>query len=357
MYLITSKAIENRRAFIRKLAATGAFFSMPGLFAEALSITPQVTQGPYYPLANNIPLDKDNDLIYLNDSLTPATGKITYLVGRILDSSGNPVNNALVEIWHADNGGNYIYSSTSARNSAADANFQGFGQFVTGSNGWYKFRTIKAGLYIPRARHYHVAVTVPGALTRYCTQLFWNETAYVTNSTGGDTTTVWQTQNAADMVFSALTTAQQAAVNLTYSTVDTTTGAVGGYFDYVPGVTATDPSYPAGSFAVAAQNVAGPGGTNRFMVSIPAYTNYTYEVYGNPDLSDLNSLTNLGSQSSLTNMGWAALPFALTQAGSINTNVFTAPTNGTLNVFLKEKSANGFYFVTFRPPGANVGTP
>jgi protocatechuate 3,4-dioxygenase, beta subunit len=357
MHIITSRTLECRRAFIRKLAATGAFFSMPGLFAEALTITPSVTQGPYYPLANNVPLDKDNDLLYLNDSLTPAVGKITYLVGRILDTGGNPIRGALVETWHADNGGNYIYSTTSARNSAADSNFQGFGQFMTGANGWYKFRTIKAGLYIPRARHYHLAVTVPGQLTRYCTQLFWNETAYVTDSSGNNTTTAWSTQNAADMVFSTLTTAQQAAVNLTYSTVDATTGAVGAYFDFIPNVTPVDPSYPAGTFAVSSAVVAGPTNSQRFMITIPAYTNYTYEVYGNPDLSNLGSLTNLSSASSLTNMGWGALPFSLLQTGGINTNEFTASTNGTLQLYLKEKSVNGFYFVSFRQPGANTGTP
>jgi len=56
-------------------------------------------------------------------------------------------------------------------------------------------------------------------------------------------------------------------------------------------------------------------------------------------------------------MGWGALPFALTQTGTINTNEFTASTNGTLNLYLKEKSIYGFYLVSFRVPGENTGTP
>ena len=59
----------------------------------------------------------------------------------------------------------------------------------------------------------------------------------------------------------------------------------------------------------------------------------------------------------LTNMNWAALPFSLSQSGAINTNKFTAPTNGTLNLYVDAKSAKGFYFVTFRVPGANTGVP
>ena len=78
------------------------------------------------------------------------------------------------------------------------------------------------------------AVTVPGQLTRYYTQLFWNKTAYVTDSSGNNTSTEWGYQNPTDMVFTTLTSAQQAAVNLTYATVDATTGSVGAHFDFIP---------------------------------------------------------------------------------------------------------------------------
>ncbi len=56
-------------------------------------------------------------------------------------------------------------------------------------------------------------------------------------------------------------------------------------------------------------------------------------------------------------MSWATLPFSLSSAGAINTNKFTATSNSTLEVYLEEKSDKGFYFVTFRVPGANTGTP
>ena len=56
-------------------------------------------------------------------------------------------------------------------------------------------------------------------------------------------------------------------------------------------------------------------------------------------------------------MSWAALPFALSQ-GSLNySNKFTASSNGTLNLYVDEKAAKGFYYVSFRVPGANTGTP
>src|SRR6476659_4422981 len=82
----------DRRRFFKSMAIASAGFSLKGYLAEALTLTPQITQGPYYPLATNIPLDKDNDLVQLNDNTTIAAGIVTYVSGRVLDASGNPIN-------------------------------------------------------------------------------------------------------------------------------------------------------------------------------------------------------------------------------------------------------------------------
>jgi len=342
----------GRRRFFKSMALASAGFTLPGYLAEALTYTPEVTQGPYYPLANNIPLDKDNDLLYLNNNLTAATGLITYVTGRVLDASGNPVKGALVELWHADNGGNYIYSASAARNPAADANFAGFGQFLTGEGGYYKFRTIKAGLYVGRTRHFHFGITFPGQLTRHTTQLFWNETAKSSNGSS------WATQNSNDNVWTTITdTAQRASVTKDFSVVDEASGAVATNWDIIMNYTPVDQAYPGGSFVVAGAPVAGPTNSTRFKLSIPAYANYTYEIYGNPTLANAGSSLTNWSSSSLTNMSWAALPFALTQTGAVNTNKFTASSDGVLSLFLEEKAVKGFYYVSFRVPGENSGTP
>ena len=152
----------SRERFLRSLFKASAGFMLPGFLAEALSVTPTVTQGPYYPLADDIPLDKDNDLVRLGDSLTLATGVIEHISGTVYDAGGSPVKGALVELWAADHQGDYLYSTGAGRNAACDANFAGFGQFLTGSTGKFRFRTIKAGLYVGRTRHYHWGITLPG---------------------------------------------------------------------------------------------------------------------------------------------------------------------------------------------------
>jgi protocatechuate 3,4-dioxygenase beta subunit len=155
-----NKTIESatigRRAFVRSLAlGTSAFWAGNGAFAEALTLTPTQTEGPLYP--DHLPLDTDNDLLRINDSTTPAIGEITHLSGRILDHRGDPVRNAVVEIWQVDNEGNYIHSKNADRPSR-DKNFQGFGRFITGRTGEYYFRTIKPPAYGGRARHIHFAI-------------------------------------------------------------------------------------------------------------------------------------------------------------------------------------------------------
>jgi protocatechuate 3,4-dioxygenase beta subunit len=157
---------SNRRHFLKALGLGTVFFTVPGAFAEQLARTPAQTEGPFYP--DKLPLDTDNDLIIVNDGVSPAIGEITHLSGRILDSKGDPVRNALVEIWQCD--GNGVYLNTHDTHAQRDSHFQGFGRFLTGSSGEYYFRTIKPVPYPGRTPHIHYKVKQKGKelLTTQC---------------------------------------------------------------------------------------------------------------------------------------------------------------------------------------------
>ena len=152
-----------RRGFVSSLP----FFITPGLMAEALTLTPKQTEGPFYP--DKMPLDTDNDLLIINDSLTPAVGMVAYLNGKVTDFKGNPIRNALVEIWQVDNNGVYLHSRGGKRDKL-DSNFQGYGKFLTDSKGNYSFRTLKPSPYSGRTPHIHMAVSAKGQrrLTTQC---------------------------------------------------------------------------------------------------------------------------------------------------------------------------------------------
>ena len=159
----------NRRGFLRRLSLGAALFSVPGAFAEELTRkTASVEEGPFYP--PKLPLDTDNDLIIVNDSITPAVGEIAHLSGRILDAKGDPIRNATIEIWQVDHSG--IYLADASNQSKFDSHFQGFGRFMTGSTGEYYFRTLKPVRYPGRqAPHIHYKIKLKGR-EPWTTQLF-----------------------------------------------------------------------------------------------------------------------------------------------------------------------------------------
>jgi protocatechuate 3,4-dioxygenase beta subunit len=152
--------VPNRRLFLTAFGVS--LFTVPGAFADELVKTPKQTEGPFYP--NKLPLDTDNDLLIVNETITPAVGEITHLTGRVLDPKGNPVRNALVEIWQCDGKGVYLHTADSGdKQEKHDKNFQGFGRFLTGSTGEYYFRTIKPVRYSQRpAPHIHYKIKKGG---------------------------------------------------------------------------------------------------------------------------------------------------------------------------------------------------
>jgi len=161
----------SRRKLLRGgLAFGAAMYYLPGAFAEELSLTPRLTEGPFYP--DKLPLDRDNDLVIVGDSTTPAVGQITHLIGRVLDPNGKPIKDATLEIWQVDHNGIYL-NTRDHRNRQRDQNFQGYGTFTTASNGEYRFRTIKPVPYSGRTAHIHLRVN-RGGREVLTTQVFIN---------------------------------------------------------------------------------------------------------------------------------------------------------------------------------------
>ena len=164
-----TRSLHSRRRFLQGIGATAATVALarffePGVFAEELERrmrTPAMTEGPFYP--DHLPRDTDNDLLIINDAITPAVGEVTHLSGRIFDSRGDPVRNALIEIWQVDANGSYIHShGTSPSSNKRDSNFQGYGRFLTSSSGEYYFRTIKPVKYPGRTPHIHAKISARG---------------------------------------------------------------------------------------------------------------------------------------------------------------------------------------------------
>jgi len=149
--------------FSRRLLLAGAA-SLPFGAARAagLALTPQQTEGPFYPV--QLPADADNDLVQVRGQAAQAVGTILHLQGRVLGLDGKPMANAMVEIWQCDAQGLYDHPRQPGR-ERRDQAFQGYGRMLSDAEGRYSFRTLQPVAYPGRAPHIHFkAATGGGAL-------------------------------------------------------------------------------------------------------------------------------------------------------------------------------------------------
>ena len=106
-------------------------------------------------------------------------GERIILAGRVLDSGGRPVPDALIEIWQANACGRYIHK-VDQHDAPLDPNFLGGGRCVTDDEGRYKFYTIKPGAYpwrnhfnAWRPNHIHLSLFGNTIASRLVTQMYF----------------------------------------------------------------------------------------------------------------------------------------------------------------------------------------
>ena len=115
---------------------------------DHLKETPSQTAGPYIHIGAT-PNFSGIEGVYAQDlgttMVAPETkGERITIIGRIFDGGGEPLKDALIEIWQADAAG--LYNSPQERRGKADPRFTGFGRAATdGVTGEYRFETIKPG--------------------------------------------------------------------------------------------------------------------------------------------------------------------------------------------------------------------
>jgi protocatechuate 3,4-dioxygenase, alpha subunit len=146
-------------------------------------IAPSQTVGPFF---LNCLLRED---ARRNTLVQPETaGERIRIEGRVLDGDGEPVPDALVEIWQADAAGRYHHRADNRADShPADPAFIGFGRAGMDDNGayWFEtFETIRPGA-VPfaadpadqssrmQAPHISVMVFARGLLNSLATRLYF----------------------------------------------------------------------------------------------------------------------------------------------------------------------------------------
>lgn len=144
--------LSRRTVLTTSALAAGGFLTLDAALAQApLNPTPEChdgdavtlrqTEGPFFKPSS----PERADLIE-----TGMAGQPIELVGFVLTRACRPVPGALVDLWQADDKGEYDNSGFRLRgHQRADA------------EGRYRFRSIVPGAYETRTRHFHVKVAPP----------------------------------------------------------------------------------------------------------------------------------------------------------------------------------------------------
>jgi protocatechuate 3,4-dioxygenase, alpha subunit len=136
-------------------------------------VTPSQTVGPFFHFSLT-PTEYDFRGIAGDNLVTPdAVGAPIRVAGRLIDGAGNPVPDAMIEIWQADGAGRYAGSEPGANTS-----FKGFGRAATSKEGAFRFTTVKPGAVPgpegrPQAPHINVGVFARGMLKRLFTRIYF----------------------------------------------------------------------------------------------------------------------------------------------------------------------------------------
>src|SRR5262245_10810461 len=137
------------------LAAGGAFIGASSpirALAQTAAPTPECRDGddPTEPQIEG-PFFKPSSPQRSDLTVSGNRAKIVTLEGRVLTRSCRPVPGALLDLWHADENGDYD-----------NTGFRYRGHLLADASGQYRFRTIRPGPYPGRTRHYHLKVQAPG---------------------------------------------------------------------------------------------------------------------------------------------------------------------------------------------------
>lgn len=126
--------------------------------------------GLFYP--QSLTASRGFDLTRIKGQKGSARGELLYVNGRVLNTKGEPVVNAVLEVWQANAAGRYAHPGDNS-SSPLDPNFLGFARIRSGKDGVFGFKTIYPGTYEGRTRHIHFDVR--GQRSRLVTQMYFED--------------------------------------------------------------------------------------------------------------------------------------------------------------------------------------
>jgi protocatechuate 3,4-dioxygenase alpha subunit len=131
--------------------------------------TPSQTVGPFFDFA--LPYEGGGRLV------APGDLDAIRIVGAVIDGDGQPVDDALVEIWQANRHGRYRHPEDIREELPLEDGFTGFGRCATDAEGRFEFVTVKPGAVEGQAPHIGVCVLARGLLRHLYTRIYFPDEA------------------------------------------------------------------------------------------------------------------------------------------------------------------------------------
>ena len=127
--------------------------------------TPSQTVGPFF--AFGLPFEGGERLVAANDP------DALWVTGAVYDGAGDPIDDALIEIWQANRHGRYRHPEDTRSELPLEDGFDGFGRCPTDAQGRFGFLTVKPGAAAPEAPHINVIVLARGLLRHVFTRIYF----------------------------------------------------------------------------------------------------------------------------------------------------------------------------------------
>ena len=107
-------------------------------------------------------------------------GERITLTGVVYDGDGQPIPDAMIEIWQPDANGIFNHP-LDPLHETADPHFQGFGRAENRDEGKYEFKTIKPGSQNRMPPYINVHVFARGMLVHAMTRIYFSDEAATTD--------------------------------------------------------------------------------------------------------------------------------------------------------------------------------
>ena len=132
------------------------------LIAQVCELTTDDIEGPFY---------VEGSPIRTQIAHPDEPGTRLFINGQVKDVDCQPLQNAMVEVWQADDDGCYSIFNV-CENGVIEDEFKLRGTIMTNADGFYGYESILPANYANRPRHIHYKITAPDG-TSLITQLYF----------------------------------------------------------------------------------------------------------------------------------------------------------------------------------------